>query len=459
MTFWDEVVYYIFFGWAWGSQMKKDKFVANIQKEYPDLTHSTLITLRTLNLNQLKSLNQVLTNTYARDHLKAATPHALKEILEQYAANPKMADLVFANFAKAQQLLSGRIDQATAFYINTFFLNQSSDVINDMEAFLTEAQRLENMKPNTFHLAPSEETRRLTTELKPKLQLTDPLVMNLLGEIEFVVVVNNTQIISQAVESIFQKQERVKPDFHILYHSPVPFALLFATETTTTSIIISVSDPQTKEVRRVEIAIPEKLTAEELHGWLSNSEQTALEGEKKEAAEAFKENSHQTLAKLIYGLKEVGNFKLPSKRRYTFEDCLNQVKLGNIFTVYYGSESYLSLSPQVMFLMFEMTTLLNRDCITSARYAISEGQGTIRMNIRDALYQDEVNVTSIKETDKLSVTYTYQGKTHQCRYLLKEGEDEKKLSKRISRDKTLERDLLVMKADFTRLLNLGGEKK
>jgi len=461
MSFWEGIVYYVLFGWAWGFEphTKKTALVNEISSKHTDLPEATTTVLKTLNSSQLPAAKRVLENPYALAHLKAAAPKLQQGILQVYGTNPEKALQVFKNFEKAQLLLNRRVDEPTAFHINAFFLAQSADVQTNLTDFLDEAVRLEKMKPGELPLAPSEGTNTLTTVLGPRLAVANSLVSNFLQEIQFVVTVGNTQPIEQAVESLFRDQPRAQGLFRSTYYNATeaPFALQFATETTEGSIILYVADPRSKETRRVELLLPESLTPEELHGWLTHPGDHPLEGAKLLAAQAFKKESHEAFARAVSSLGS-DNFAPPFliKSQYSMSDCYAQVKQGDVFEVVYQGETYLSLAPQVKLAMFEMGTFLNRSPIIAARNAIISGEETtIRMHINDMLYNDKIQMTTVEDEGTVTVTFSFEGVSYERKYPMKDGEKRTDLACRIANDRTLERDLLLAKAHFTRELKLG----
>jgi hypothetical protein len=384
MSFWEGLVHYVFFGWLVAyftskTDRRDEAEVTNeIMRLFPEKGRAEIggVLYNKFDLSELKQLENILQDPAARAHLLYAGPLKYEEVLNQFLQDPQKTKSLFQDLAQAQKLLNGRIDSESAFKINTFLLEHPSSLQQDFNAFLKEASRLQNKKPHP--LAPSKETDHLTNKLHPQLAdqvAKNPLVANLLQEIVFV----TTQPILQALSG----SSRAKSYFHDNYKGVTPFALQYMYESTESSIIISVSDPKTKEVRRAEIPIPKGITKEKLVKWLENPQAVQLSENELRVAEKFLHDSHQAFATAIFALRT-----LPQKGQK-----------GEIYTVV-------------------------------------DRFGDRKLSL-------DVTVTTNKIENELEVVFTRNEKSYTVRYPFKEGESQQELAGRIYSDHTLERDFML----------------
>ncbi len=311
------------------------------------------------------------------------------------------------NFDQAQQLLNGRIDKKSEDAIKTFFREQKNplEVQKKWETFLNEALRLQNMTPRP--LSPSHSTLRLSELRKSVLGyglVKDTLIDALTQEILFVTIINN-----------MQPFEEERSDFHSFIEAP--FALQFRHELLGNTIAILISDPMTKEVRRMEITIPENIDPKDLGRWLKNPKSLDIPTW---IQSAYVPKIKRAFADTIFSIST------PPKK----------ARKGEIYFI----NGELSYSP----------TRVQNDhrLVPHAATCIKNEGGTISLSGIPCAQEDiEVKTLKVNET-QLEVEFSRNNITHTVRYTFEQGETLEKLIVRICRDHTLERDIMLATLKF-----------
>lgn len=314
----------------------------------------------------------------------------------------------------AQELLVGRIPKKEGKIIHDWLLNQASpEWLGDFAKFLNEAERLEALKPKEFPLAGTPQTQRLTEELHVPLlsaAADHPLITDMLTEIIFLTIVHNTQPIEATLKTL---GDRSKPYLHSAYASKAPFTLLFEIHADQNTLLIT--DPSTKQTRTIQFD-PEQ-------GYSKH---------------------HLQLAQAIYDLPHPS---VPGGSS-TQEKIQEAIQAGSIYAVNFQGTTMLSLSNRMIDL--SSTGFMDRKPIATAQNLIATGEpGKIEMPILSNK-NEEINLIPELSKGFCNVAFAYQSKTYQTHYPVKEGETLEQLAMRITKDHTLERDLLLARSFFAR---------
>lgn len=416
MSFWEGLVHYVFFGWLvvyfTSKTDRRDAVdVTNeIMRLFPEKRRAEMgsVLYNRFELNELKQLENILQDPAARAHLLYAGSRKYEEVLNQFLQDPQKTKNVFHNFAQAQKLLNGRIDPESAFKINTFLLEQPPSFQQGFQAFLQEASKLQNKKP--LPLAPSKETRPLEDAYSQiSKQVNHPLTANLLQEI----------MTPFRITLIIQALELPRSYFHDSYVGVVPFALQYKHDLTERSIIISVSDPRTKAVRRAEIDLPKGISREKLKQWLVDHNPVILTPQELQIAQKFEQNSHKALANAISAF-DTKPPKSVAGEIYLVIDQYKDKKLS------FSRDKVEQIEPAL---------------VTRAYRRIRVGGGTFSSS--NNYYAPDVTISTKKIENELEVIFTRNERSYTVRYPFKEGESQQELAGRIYSDHTLERDFML----------------
>lgn len=391
---------------------KKERLISKIQISLPQEALGPH--LKTFSNEQLETLQRLLKNEEIVKFINSAPPNEYQAALKILLNNETTTQQVFENFKTAQKLLNERIDSESAYEINSFLLYKNEETHNRIEQFLKKAEEFQNSNKKE-----REELSSLAADVYTCC-ITNKLTTNLFREIEFTTLVHNTQIVDHTVESLYQSgyEGRVNPYFHDTYLQEVPFALKFSQHFSEEkkTVSIYVSDPRTKETRRVFQKFPDDYSLEDYN--------TKKEGLSDHLAQEF--------TNAIFSLGK--SQEIPDT-----SDPQEWVKRGNLYEVMNTEgKKLLSFSPVSVVRTFDQALLGDvAECIRQQGGAVEVGGSAIQIGVK-------------KEEGHVDVTFRCEGIVHQARYPLEKGENLDQLSKRVASDRTLDRDFLLATAEIAR---------
>lgn len=335
---------------------------------------------------------------------------------------------IFKLFDAAQNLLAGRIPKQQEKEIKNWLLTEASPKwLANFATFLNEATRLESLKPKQYLIGTTPETQLLMKlGADATMALTENklrAIRSLLTEIIYVTIVTNTQVIDYTIKPSASTRAYLFSGI-----KDMPFSLQFEMRSEERALYIT--DPQTKETRRV--VFPPKDVDEE-------KEQRLEEVRHRQFAEAIYSLSHSEIIDKTLSEEEIKNW----------------IKKGDIYDIPFGSDKRLTLCPRLSDIY--RTGFPDKNPIVNVSKLIAQGKENeiIKLIIPiDTLKAEEIEVrvrsTATVDRKFREVTYTYKSFIYTTTYPLRKQETLSDLSRRITEDHTIERDLLLARSYFAR---------